>query len=572
MLVSSHKSSDRALFVSPRNPSYEAFLMNNPHKLHLSQEEMMINDGCATGNVCFSQYHEGRIGGDIIGNLTRGCVIDRLSTMRRQERTMYNYAAAQNDGNDNNNDATLPVPPEAPLQQINVASPASVTSSTTADTFGSYVPPLNSSWREKICHWSFNVIDHFDLSREVVAVSMNLFDRYLATRGNRCNGSTALLASLTTLHIAIKVHEVRKIKLTTLANLSRGQFGPKHIEEMEWQVLTSLHWHIHPPTSMSFLSHLLLLLPEKVSDASKEEIYAMSRYITELSVCDSSFVDMNPSAVAYSAILNSFEDKRYRRLITPAIREQFFRAIATHVGLNQDDDHVLLARPKLKRLLTTSLGTENLPQDHCSSSSSCQQNAVQANTSSTTLTSSTSPQPSCASAQREASRQHDQTVASVTSSVGGMSIQDSSYSSTRGGGGMGGGRSINNSALDISLNKTINMSVMAGGGGDDNSSMCSSKLSLKSSQSSSGYDSTSSQPRRMLVPPAGGLVVGVGRGSRVAPSPGGGGGASGTSHQTVMSTSPCSLTSSRSGGRSSVFSRNSRSHSRSPMTSLLPSS
>ena len=548
----------------------------------------MINDGCATtGSGYYSQYHEGRIGGDIIGNLTRGCVIDRLSTMRRQERTMYNYAAANHDNF--NSDALLVPPPPPATLQINVASPASVTSSTTADdtTLGSSnnVPPLNSSWREKICHWSFNVIDHFDLSREVVAVSMSLFDRYLATRGNRCNGSTALLASLTTLHIAIKVHEVRKIKLTTLANLSRGQFGPKHIEEMEWQVLTSLNWHIHPPTSMSFLSHLLLLLPEKVSDASKEEIYAMSRYITELSVCDSSFVNINPSAVAYSAILNSFEDKRYRRLITPAIREQFFRAIATHVGLSQDDDHVLLARPKLKRLLITSLGTENLPQDgHCSASSS-QQNATVQGT-------STSSQPSCASAAQQqhqsASRQHDQTVASVTSSVGGMSIQDSSYSSTtRGGGGMGGGgrsSSSSNSITqdNISLNKTSNMSIMSsgsgGGGGDDNSSMCSSKLSLKSSQSSSGYDSgtSSSQPRRMLVPPlAGGSVVIGGRGSRVAPSPGvggGGGGASGGSQQTVMSTSPCSLTSSRSGGRSSVFSRTSRSHSRSPMTSLLPSS
>ena len=535
----------------------------------------MINDCATTGNGYYSQYHEGRIGGDIIGNLTRGCVIDRLSTMRRQERTMYNYAAAQNDGNNNHNDATLPVPPAAaaPLQII-VASPASVASSTTADdALGSNVPPLNSSWREKICHWSFNVIDHFDLSREVVAVSMSLFDRYLATRGNQCNGSTALLASLTTLHIAIKVHEVRKIKLTTLANLSRGQFGPKHIEEMEWQVLTSLNWHIHPPTSMSFLSHLLLLLPEKVSDASKEEIYAMSRYITELSVCESSFVDMNPSAVAYSAILNSFEDKRYRRLITPAIREQFFRAIATHVGLNQDDEHVLLARPKLKRLLTTSLGTENLPQDHCSSGSN-QQNAVQGNTSSTTLHSSASSQPSCASAQQSASRQHDQTVASVTSSVGGMSIQDSSYSaSTRAGGGGGMGGRSNSCVQEVTLNKTINMSVMtAGGGGDDNSSMCSSKLSLKSSQSSSGYDSISSQPRRMA---GGSVVVGVGgRGSRVAPSPGGEGvnGSHHGSQQTVMSTSPCSLTSSRSGGRSSVFSRNSRSHSRSPMTSLLPSS
>lgn len=207
------------------------------------------------------------------------------------------------------------------------------------------------------------MIDHFDLSREVVAVSMSLFDRYLATRGNRCNGSTALLASLTTLHIAIKVHEVRKIKISTLANLSRGQFGPRHIEEMEWMVLNTLKWRIHPPTSMSFLSHLLLLLPPQVSDACKEEIYAMSRYITELSVCDSSFVEIDPSAVAFAAVLNSLEDRRFRRMISTNLRDQFLRSIWTHVGIRPDDTHVLAARPKLKRLLASSVGQEN-PREH----------------------------------------------------------------------------------------------------------------------------------------------------------------------------------------------------------------
>mmetsp|Transcript_1171 Transcript_1171/g.2459 ORF Transcript_1171/g.2459 Transcript_1171/m.2459 type:complete len:411 (+) Transcript_1171:320-1552(+) len=407
------------------------------------------------GNVFYSQYHEGRIGGDIIGNLTRGCVIDRLSMMHQQERTIYNY---------NNADKLPPSFPQANIDES--------------------IPPLNSSWREKICHWSFNVIDHFDLSREVVAVSMSLFDRFLATRSNRCNGSTALLASLTTLHIAIKVHEVRKIKLTTLANLSRGQFGAKHIEEMEWMVLTSLNWHIHPPTSMSFLSHLLLLLPPQVSDSSKEDIYALSRYITELSVCDSSFVEINPSAVAFSAILNSLEDRRYRRLISTSVRDQFLRAIATHVGLRQDDEHVVMARPKLKRLLTSSLGQDNLPQEHIQQQQSQQQ--------------------------QQQPTQTVTTVASVTSSVNGMQIQDSK-------------------ADDSSL---------------------SSRHSRHSRTSSNDSITGQRRGRRMVA----NASPRTGR-ARVAPSP----------SQTVMSTSPCSL-SSRSA--KSVFSR----HSRSPMTSLLPAS
>jgi hypothetical protein len=60
---------------------------------------------------------------------------------------------------------------------------------------------LDFTWREKITHWSYNVVDHFELSREVVAISLNLFDRFLATRGNKCNGNLALLNKLD--HIAL---------------------------------------------------------------------------------------------------------------------------------------------------------------------------------------------------------------------------------------------------------------------------------------------------------------------------------------------------------------------------------
>jgi hypothetical protein len=483
-------------------------------------------------NTFYSQYHEGRIGGDIIGNLTRGCVIDRLSRMRHQERTVYNCRITTTSTSSSSSatkasaagaavGVVTPSPPTPPPSFPPSSSSGASTSNSVvggAIVGDSSLSQLNSSWREKICHWSFNVVDHFDLSREVVAVSMSLFDRYLATRNNKCNGSTALLASLTTLHIAIKVHEVRKIKLTTLANLSRGQFGPKHIEEMEWKILNSLNWHIHPPTSMSFLSHLLLLLPPQVTDSSKEDIYALSRYITELSVCDSSFVEIYPSAVAFSAILNSLEDRRYRRLIPTGVREQFLRAIATHVELRHDDEHVLLARPKLKRLLTSSLGQDTLPHDQLQQQQNQQQQGVASSSSS--------------SAQQHPQQQGVTTVDSVTSSVNGMQIQDSK-----------------------------------GAAGDDSS--LSSRQS-RHSQTSSFDSILSGQQRRTTTTTTASTSGGVGGSlgrpvvaiasprtggrARVAPSP----------CITVMSTSPCSLSSARSGR--SVFSRSARS----PLTSLLP--
>ena len=417
----------------------------------------------------YSQYHESRIGGEIVGNLTRGCIISRLEVMRSQEQSTYSYRNYE--------------PPAFPHP----------TSRNNADE--SIIPHLNSSWREKICHWSFNVIDHFDLSREVVAVSMSLFDRFLATRGNRCNGSTALLASLTTLHIAIKVNEVRKIKLGTLANLSRGQFGPRHIEEMEWNVLTSLEWKIHPPTSMSFISHLLLLLPPQVDDACKEEIYALSRYITELSVCDSSFVEINPSSVAFAAILNSLEDRKYRKFISSSVRDQFVRSIERHVDIRQDDEHVAMARPKLKKLLKNSFA-----QDAASSSQGG--------------SSSQTPQ--------QQQLNVAQSVSSVTGSINGMQIQENKM---------------------------------------DDSSM-SSKLSRLSGRSrhsrSSSLDSNISVNRRRVVPVGGGSSINANAmaqaspsfRSRPPPSP-----SNRSMSSTVMSTSPCSLSSRSS---RSVFSRGSR--------------
>jgi lipoyl(octanoyl) transferase len=264
----------------------------------------------------YSQYHESRIEGDYVGNLTRGCIISRLKVMRSQEQSTYSYR---------NYEPPMFPPYPSTSSRYNVDES---------------IPHINSSWREKICLWSFSVVDHFDLSRDVVAVSMSLFDRFLATRGNRCNGSTARLASLAVLHIAIKVNEVRRIKLGTLANFSRGQFGPRDIEEMEWDVLTSLDWKIHPPTSMSFVSHLLLLLPPQIDDACKEEIYSLSRYITELSVCDSAFVEVNPSSVAFAAILISLEDPNHRKFISSSVRDEFMRSVERHAELYRDNEQL----------------------------------------------------------------------------------------------------------------------------------------------------------------------------------------------------------------------------------------
>jgi len=205
-----------------------------------------------------------------------------------------------------------------------------------------------------LCCRSYSVVDHFELSRETVAISIDIFDRYLATRGNRCNGSSALLTSLTTLYIAIKLNEPKKIKLTTLSNLSRGQFFPPDIEEMEFRILSSLNWMVHPPTVVSFVSHFLLFLPQ-VHSSVRKDIFELARYLAELSICDSFFVDCSASTIAYSAVLNVMDDISLSR-ISAGARHRFLAELYERVGLDHRDDDVRTARERLREIFASSMG------------------------------------------------------------------------------------------------------------------------------------------------------------------------------------------------------------------------
>mmetsp|Transcript_20091 Transcript_20091/g.29816 ORF Transcript_20091/g.29816 Transcript_20091/m.29816 type:complete len:335 (+) Transcript_20091:331-1335(+) len=208
---------------------------------------------------------------------------------------------------------------------------------------------VNVSWREKITHWSYNVVDHFGLSREVVAISLNLFDRFLATRGNTCNGNMALLTSLSTLHLAIKLHDTKKIRISTLASLSRGQFGPKHIEEMEWVILNALQWKLHPPTAYSFIFYFLLFLPKEASSLVQREIFELSRYFTELAMCDSVLVKTKASTIAFASVLNVIQDIGYKSL-SAGLKEKFLRDTMDKVNLDFQASDVVETRGRIAKI------------------------------------------------------------------------------------------------------------------------------------------------------------------------------------------------------------------------------
>ena len=113
----------------------------------------------------------------------------------------------------------------------------SVGTSTATNNSSKTTGGVNEDWRSKICEWSYQVIDHLDYDREIVAVSMHYLDRYLAKR--TVDKRTFQLLAMTTLHLATKLYSPRhqQLSIHILRNLSRGYFDEEHITAMEESIL-----------------------------------------------------------------------------------------------------------------------------------------------------------------------------------------------------------------------------------------------------------------------------------------------------------------------------------------------
>ncbi len=157
---------------------------------------------------------------------------DLFKVMRHQEDTIYtcpDYLSEefqQKQAKEISNNPNLFFP-----------SGMSSTSSTSSCT------GINEVWREKICEWCYQVVDHFDFNRQVVAIALNYLDRYLALRP--VNRKIFQLAAMTCLFIAIKMNESKVLSLSAFLSLSRGYFQAEHVLAMEHAILRYvgvLHW------------------------------------------------------------------------------------------------------------------------------------------------------------------------------------------------------------------------------------------------------------------------------------------------------------------------------------------
>lgn len=188
---------------------------------------------------------------------------------------------------------------------------------------------INEVWREKICEWCYQVVDHFDFNRQVVAIALNYLDRYLALRP--VNRKLFQLAAMTCLFIAIKMNESKVLSLSAFLSLSRGYFQAEHVLAMEHAILRALSWRVNPPTPIIQAKYLFFILPKHVK--KRAEILEITRFLTEIGVCDYFFVPHKPSTIAIAALLSAF-DIVGCDVVSESTKQLFLKRTQELTGLN----------------------------------------------------------------------------------------------------------------------------------------------------------------------------------------------------------------------------------------------
>lgn len=215
-------------------------------------------------------------------------IVDTIQAMRRQEDLNYMCRNCYEERNPMNH-------PSAKHRDTSCSSYEVVTIQT----------------RNVLCDWANKIIDFCTLDRETVEIAFSYVDRFVSTDFG-CDilqqSDKFQLLVVTSLYVAIKVHETVAISTSQFEKISRNTFTAKDVESMERILLEGLNWHLHPPTSLCFVRLFLDMIPTKSIDQdTRDTAFILAKLQTELSTRDCALVSARASTVAFASLMNAFE-------------------------------------------------------------------------------------------------------------------------------------------------------------------------------------------------------------------------------------------------------------------------
>jgi Cyclin, N-terminal domain len=218
-------------------------------------------------------------------------------------------------------------------------------------------------WRQKVCEWCYQVIDHFNFNREVVFIALNYLDRMVAALTQRSalvRKTDFRLIAVTSLYMAVKLHGVhssidgvrRKLRISSFYELSERHFSIMEIEAMERNMLSVFDWHVNPPTPTMYVDCLVALCPKwsctctesSISfECIRTSIKDLAIYLTELAVSDARLAfTVPPIMYTYAAILCASSSIKTSGRLPQDVKDTFFLRLAVATDIRGNDPDVLL--------------------------------------------------------------------------------------------------------------------------------------------------------------------------------------------------------------------------------------
>ena len=178
---------------------------------------------------------------------------------------------------------------------------------------------ISADDRTKLVDWCYSVVDHCQLSRETVASTMDMVDRFFSLPSNSVDAarvsdealrdqSQFQLLTIAALYSSIKVHERVALSSDLFAEICSRAYTAEEIEDMELTLLSGLSaWQCHAPTAYQIgLSILSLILPYvDIPEVTWGVIMDEMKYLTELAVREYYFSTQRTSTIAVAAIFNA---------------------------------------------------------------------------------------------------------------------------------------------------------------------------------------------------------------------------------------------------------------------------
>jgi hypothetical protein len=200
------------------------------------------------------------------------------------------------------------------LEHIDAMRSHEVTTTTTTRVVNYLTPVVNATCRRLMIDWCFTVIDAFGLNRDTVGLAMSITDRYLSSnkgKSNEARNCTKIFqrSVITSLYMAIKIHEPTVLGLQLLVKLCRGVYTESEIIATELEILSALEWRVYISSMsiMEYVRHYVALLPEEyVNDT--ELILVTAARLADIAISDVYFSTCRTSSVAMACFAGALDN------------------------------------------------------------------------------------------------------------------------------------------------------------------------------------------------------------------------------------------------------------------------